>query len=337
LGDDLSPKEADEILGEAWRTREMTNNSPPQPPRRLLRVADLTQLELERLLDLAAEIKVDPLRLADSQHHRLLACIFERPSTRTRLAFAAAAYRLGMHPMVLSSTDLQLGRGEPIADTARAISAYVAAVVIRTASHELIDQFARAASVPVVNALSDEHHPCEAIAALMTIRERFGRLKGLKVAYVGDGNNVATSLVEAAVMAGMRVAVASPPGYGLPARIVAEAEFQTAQSGGDIAVTTNKQVAVQGAHVVYTDAWVSMATEDEAEARRQAFEAYRVDTNLMQGADREAVFLHCLPARRGEEVQAEVIDGPRSLVWTLVANHLLTEQAIISWLLQGTD
>ena len=176
----------------------MTNDFPPQPPRRLLRVADLTQPELERLLDLAAEIKADPLHLADSLHHRLLACIFERPSTRTRLAFAAAAYRLGMHPMVLSSTDLQLGLDEPIADTARAISAYVAAVVIRTSSQELIDQFARAASVPVVNALSDEHHPCEAIAALLTIRERFGRLEGLKVAYVGDGNNVATSLVEAA-------------------------------------------------------------------------------------------------------------------------------------------
>jgi ornithine carbamoyltransferase len=313
----------------------MTNNSPPQPPRRLLRVADLTQPELERLLDLAAEIKADPLRLADSQHHRLLACIFERPSTRTRLAFAAAAYRLGMHPIVLS--DLQLGRDEPIADTARAISAYVAAIVIRTASHELIDQFARAASVPVVNALSDKHHPCEAIAALMTIRERFGRLEGLKVAYVGDGNNVATSLVEAAVMAGMRVAVASPPGYGLPARIVAEAGVRAAESGGDITVTTDKQVAVRGAQVVYTDVWVSMSTEEEAEARGRAFEAYRVDTNLMQGADREAVFLHCLPARRGEEVHAEVIDGPRSLVWTLVANHLPTEQAIISWLLRGTD
>jgi ornithine carbamoyltransferase len=169
-------------------------------------VTDLTQPELERLLDLAAAIKADPLRLADSQHHRLLACIFERPSTRTRLAFAAAAYRPGMHPMVLS--DLQLGRGEPIADTAGAISAYVAAVVIRTASHELIE-FARAASVPVVNALSDKHHPCEAIAALMTIRERFGRPEGLKVAYVGDGNDVATSLVEAAVMAGMRSR--SPP------------------------------------------------------------------------------------------------------------------------------
>jgi ornithine carbamoyltransferase len=313
----------------------MTKNSSPQSPRRLLRVADLTEPELERLLDLAAVIKVDPLRPVDSQHHRLLACIFERPSTRTRLAFAAAAYRLGMHPMVLSSTDLQLGRGEPIADTARAVSAYVAAIVIRTASHELIDQFARAASVPVVNALSDEHHPCEAIAALMTIRERFGRLEGLKVAYIGDVNNVATSLVEAAVMAGMRVAVASPPGYGLPARIVAEAGVRAAESGGEIAVTTDKQLAVQGAQVVYTDAWVSMGTEEEVRARRQAFEAYRVDVNLMQGADREAVFLHCLPARRGEEVQAEVIDGPRSLVWTLVANHLPTEQAIISWLLRG--
>jgi ornithine carbamoyltransferase len=255
-------------------------------------VTDLTQPELERLLDLAAEIKADPLRLADSQHHRLLACIFERPSTRTRLAFAAAAYRLGMHPMVLS--DLQLGRGEPIADTARAISAYVAAVVIRTASHELIE-FARAASVPVVNALSDKHHPCEAIAALMTIRERFGRPEGLKVAYVGDGNDVATSLVEAAVMAGMRVAVASPPGYGLPTRIVEEAGVRAAESGGDIAVTTDKQVAVQGAQVVYTDVWVSMSTEEEAEARGQAFEAYRVDTNLTQGADREA--LPPLPSR----------------------------------------
>jgi ornithine carbamoyltransferase len=274
---------------EDWRNDERLS---PKPPRRLLRVTDLTQPELERLLDLAAAIKADPLRLADSQHHRLLACIFERPSTRTRLAFAAAAYRLGMHPMVLS--DLQLGRGEPIADTARAISAYVAAVVIRTASHELIE-FARAASVPVVNALSDKHHPCEAIAALMTIRERFGRPEGLKVAYVGDGNDVATSLVEAAVMAGMRVAVASPPGYGLPTRIVEEAGVRAAESGGDIAVTTDKQVAVQGAQVVYTDVWVSMSTEEEAEARGQAFEAYRVDTNLTQGADREA--LPPLPSR----------------------------------------
>jgi ornithine carbamoyltransferase len=294
--------------------------------RRLLRVGDLARPELEHLLDLATAIKTAPASFADRFRHETLVCIFERPSTRTRLAFAAAAHRLGMLPLTVSPGDLQLSRGEPIADTARSVSAYAAAVVVRAASHETVADLAEFATVPVVNALSDEHHPCEAIAALLTTRERFGRLSGIKLAYLGDGNNVATSLLEAAAIAGMRATFACPAGYEPPAEVVAAAETRAAGEGGSAEVVNDPADAVIDAQVVYTDVW-------SPRGRRAAFAPYRVTAELMRRADPDAVFLHCLPARRGEEVDADVIDGPRSLVWQQVANHLPTAQAVICWCL----
>jgi ornithine carbamoyltransferase len=290
-----------------------TDTGDERAPRHLLRASDLHAHELEALLELAARMKADQGSVPKSFRGELLACIFERASTRTRLAFAAAAHRLGMLPLMLSPADLQLGHGEPVADTARAVSAYAAAIVVRASSHALITEFAAASRVPVVNALSDEHHPTEAIAALVTIQARFGRLNGLKLAFVGAGTNVATSLLEAAALAEMEVTLACPPGFEPPA------------TSGRAAIVADPVEAVSGCDVVYTDAWPT--------GSRDVFEPYRVDASLMSHADADAIFLHCLPARRGEEVTAEVIDGERSLVWEQVANQVPTALAVISWLL----
>jgi ornithine carbamoyltransferase len=241
-------------------------------------------------------------------------CFFEKPSTRTRVSFAAAAERLGMMPLLLRPDELQLGRGETIEDTARTLSGYAAAIVVRTFAHETVEQLASAATVPVINALTDAHHPCQALADLLTLRERFGRLEGLRVAFVGAGNNVATSLIEAGSLAGVEVVVACPPGYepGIPGQIV-----------GD------PYEAVAGADAVYTDVWVSMGEEDERERRLATFQPYQVDARLMAAAGEDAVFMHCLPAHRGEEVTADVIDGPQSIVWQQAENRLPTEEALV--------
>ena len=281
----------------------------------LLRVSDLDAAQIERLLELAACMKASPTGWLGTLDGTTLACFFEKPSTRTRVSFAAAAQRLGMLPLLLRPDELQLGRGEPIADTARVLSSYVAGIVIRTFAQETIEQVAAAATVPVVNALSDEHHPCQALADLLTLQERFGRLEGLRLAYVGDGNNVANSLIEAGALTGVEVVVAAPPGYG---PTVPGAE-----------VVEDPRVAVDGAHAVYTDVWVSMGEEGERERRLRELEPYRVDAELMALARPEAVFLHCLPAHRGEEVADEVIDGPQSVVWQQAANRLPTEEALL--------
>jgi len=221
-----------------------------------------------------------------------------------------------MMPVVLRPDELQLGRGETLEDTARTLSGYAAAIVVRTFEQETVDRLAAAASVPVVNALTDEHHPCQALADLLTLRERFGRLAGLRVAFVGAGNdNVATSLIEAGELAGVHVVVCCPPGY--------EPRLPGAT------VTIDPLAAVTGAHAVYTDVWVSMGEEAERASRLGALEPYRVDTALMSAARRDAVFMHCLPAHRGEEVVAEVIDGPSSVVWQQAENRLPTEEALL--------
>jgi ornithine carbamoyltransferase len=313
-----------------------TDTKYDQAPRHLLRAADLRADELETLLKLAATLEADPACVAEAFRGRLLACIFERASTRTRLAFAAAGHRLGLLPLMLSPTDLQLGHGEPVADTARAVSAHAAAVVVRASSHALITEFAAASRVPVVNALSDEHHPTEAIAALVTIRARFGHLRGLKLGYVGGGTNVATSLLEAASLAGMDVTLGCPPGHEPPAASVAAATAAARELGCRAAVVTDPVEAVDGCHVVYTDVWPANVGEGDAAHRRELFLPYRVDAKLMKHAAAGAVFLHCLPARRGEEVTADVIDGERSLVWEQVANQLPTALAVISWLLRDS-
>ena len=296
----------------------------------LLRIADLRPAELHRLLDLAAAMKADPRGWLDVMPGASIACYFAKPSTRTRVSFEAAVHRLGALPIMLRPDELQLGRGEPIADTARVLSSYCAAIVIRTFAQADVEEMATAASVPVINALTDDHHPCQALADLLTLRERFGRLEGLRVAYVGDGNNVAHSLMEAAALAGFELTLACPPGY-LPDADIARA------AGPAVHLFRDPRDAVLGAHAVYTDVWVSMGDEQERARRMADLAAYRVDHALMSLAANDAVFLHCLPAHRGEEVAADVIDGPRSAVWQQAANRLPTEQAVLHALVTGWE
>jgi ornithine carbamoyltransferase len=290
----------------------------------LLRIADLTPGELRCLLDLAAAMKVEPNGWHDALAGSSVACYFSKPSTRTRVSFEAAVHRLGALPIMLRPEELQLGRGEPIADTARVMSSYCAAIVMRTFAQSEVAEMAAAASVPVINALTDDHHPCQALADVLTLRERFGELRGLPIAYVGDGNNVAHSLIEAAALTGIDLRLACPEGYGPDPEIAAGTN-----------VTDDPREAVAGARAVYTDVWVSMGDEDERQRRMRDLEDYRVTPGLMGLAATDAVFLHCLPAHRGEEVATAVIDGPHSAVWQQAANRLPTEQAVLYALTTG--
>jgi ornithine carbamoyltransferase len=289
--------------------------------RSLLKVSDLDASEFERLLDSAEAFKEQPDAQADALRGRTVAMFFEKPSTRTRSSFAAAAYRLGGLPLSLRPDELQLGRGEPIADTARVLSAYMAAIIIRTFAQTELEEVAAAADVPVINALSDSHHPLQALADMLTLRERFAKLEGLKLAYIGDGNNVANSLIEAGALTGVKVVVACPPGY------------EPGIAGA--AVTHDPIEAVEGAHAIYTDVWVSMGEDAERDRRLTDLQRYQVNETLLEHAAPDAIFLHCLPAHRGEEVTAEVIDGPRSAVWQQAANRLPTEQALLYALAGG--
>ncbi|HYA09243.1 MAG TPA: ornithine carbamoyltransferase [Gaiellaceae bacterium] len=304
-------------------------------PKDFLRVADLTPAQLERLLDLAVEMEDEPSGWLEALRGRSVACYFAKPSTRTRVSFAAAAARLGMNPIVLRPDELQLGRGEPIADTARALAAYCDAIVIRTYAQQEIEEMAAAAPVPVVNALSDDHHPCQALADVLTVREWFGRLAGIRLAYVGDGNNVVHSLLEAGALAGMEIAVASPPGYAPREDVVAGARELAAATGATIELFEDPREAVRGAHAVYTDVWVSMGDDAEREERLRLLAPYHVDEDLLSLARPDAIFLHCLPAHRGEEVAAAVIDGAQSVVWEQAANRENTEEALLYTLVTG--
>jgi ornithine carbamoyltransferase len=305
-------------------------------PKDFLRVSDLSPELLERLLDLAARMESSPGGWVDSLRGRSVALYFAKPSTRTRVSFAAAAARLGLNPIVLRPDELQLGRGEPVADTARALAAYCDAIVVRTYAQRELEELAAAADVPVVNALSDEHHPCQALADVLTVRERFGGLAGRRLAFVGDGgSNVAHSLLEAGALAAMEVAVAAPPDYAPAPAVVDAALALAARTGGRVELHDDPRQAVAGAHAVYTDVWVSMGEDDERRERLRALRPYRVDGELLELARPDAVFLHCLPAHRGEEVAADVIDGPRSAVWRQAANRETTEEALLYALVTG--
>jgi ornithine carbamoyltransferase len=305
-------------------------------PKDFLRVGDLSPERLDLLLSLAARMARAPDGWVDSLRGHSVALYFAKPSTRTRVSFAAGAARLGLNPILLRPDELQLGRGEPVADTARALSAYCDAIVVRTYEHRELEELAAAAEVPVVNALSDEHHPCQALADVLTVRERFGALAGLRLAFVGDGgSNVAHSLLEAGALSGMEIAIAAPPGHGPSARVVDDALGIAAGTGARIEVVEDPREAVAGAHAVYTDVWVSMGEDDEREERLRSLAPYRVDAPLLELARPEAIFLHCLPAHRGEEVAPEVIDGPRSAVWRQAANREPTEQALLYALVTG--
>ncbi len=287
----------------------------------LAEVLELAQWQKARL---KAGIRDEPLK------GKQLGMYFAKPSTRTRLSFEVGIRQLGGQGLFLSAQDLQVRRGESIADTARVMSRYLDGIMIRTFSHQEVVELAEWATIPVINGLTDEEHPCQVVADLLTILERFGRLEGLKLAYVGDGNNMAHSLMDGGAKFGMHVVVASPEGYKPdPARVL-RAQMTAAQHGGKVEVVTDPVVAVSGAHVVYTDVWASMGQEDEAEKRKAAFAGYQVTAELMRHAAPEAIFMHCLPAHRGEEVAAEVIDGPQSAVFDEAENRLHAQKAIMT-------
>jgi ornithine carbamoyltransferase len=313
----------------------MTATATTTTPSDLLRIADLTATQLNALLDLADEMKDGPTWWTTARNSTAIACLFDKPSTRTRVSFEVAAHRLGMLPIMLRPDELQLGRGEPLADTARVLSSYTAAIVVRTFAQATLEELADAASVPVVNALTDDHHPCQALADLLTLRRHYGYLEGIRLAYVGDGNNVAHSLMEAGALAGMHVTVATPRGYGPDPDVTRTAIELACAHGGSVNVMHDPRGAVDNVDAVYTGAWVSMGEDAERERRVRDLQAYQVDDALMREAAPGAVFMHCLPAHRGLEVTAEVIDGPASIVWEQAANRLPTEQATLHTLIGG--
>ena len=304
-------------------------------PSDFLRIGDLTAVQLNALLDLADEMKDGPIWWTAARHGTAVACLFDKPSTRTRVSFEVAAHRLGMLPIMLRPDELQLGRGEPLADTARVLSSYTAAIVVRTFAQATLEALADAASVPVINALTDDHHPCQALADLLTLRRHYGYLEGIRLAYVGDGNNVAHSLMEAGALAGMHVTVATPRGYGPHPDVTRTAMELAGTHGGSISLSHDARSAVAGVDAVYTDVWVSMGEDAERERRLADLQDFQVNETLMREAAPEAVFMHCLPAHRGLEVTAEVIDGPSSIVWEQAANRLPTEQATLRTLTGG--
>ena len=301
--------------------------------RDFLSLADLEPDELTALLDAADKAKARPRSLARVLDDKRIALIFEKPSTRTRVSFEAAVTSMGGDAIVLRGDELQLGRGETIEDTGRVLSRYVDAIVVRTFEQERLERLAAAASVPVVNALSDYSHPCQALADLQTVRENKDKLEGVVLAYLGDGNNVVHSLLFGGTKLGMHVRVATPAGYGPDPRVVEVGRDAATRSGGSVTVTEVVAEAASGADVLYTDVWASMGQEEEAEGRRGAFERYRVDRGVLELADADAIVMHCLPAHRGEEIAADVIDGPRSVVWDQAENRLHTQKALLAWLL----
>jgi ornithine carbamoyltransferase len=301
--------------------------------RNFLSVDDLTPVELAELLDLGEKVKAQPSDYAGRLAGLSVAMIFEKPSTRTRVSFEVGIADLGAHPVALSSAELQLGRGETIEDTGRVLSRYVDAVVLRTFGQERLEGLARTATVPIVNALSDFEHPCQCLADLLTIQERKGRLAGLTLAYLGDGNNVAHSLLLGGAKAGMRVVVATPPGYEPIPQVVRRAREIGEETGGGAEVTNDPTEAARGADVLYTDVWASMGQENEATERTLVFQAYRLDQAAVDRAKPDVIVLHCLPAHRGQEITDEVIDGPHSVVWDQAENRLHSQKALLLRLL----
>jgi ornithine carbamoyltransferase len=294
-----------------------------------LSVDDLSPKELAELLDLAADVKARPETFAGRLEGRSIALIFEKPSTRTRVSFEVGVAQLGAHPVVLSSTELQLGRGETIEDTGRVLSRYLDAIVLRTFEQERLEMLAAAADVPVINSLSDFEHPCQALADLLTMRERLGALDGRTLTYLGDGNNVAHSLLLGGAKAGMRVRVATPPGFEPIPQVVQRATEIATGTGGAVEVTNDPLEAATQADVLYTDVWASMGQEAEADERLLVFTPYSVTRSLLASAAEDVVVLHCLPAHRGQEIEAAVIDGPRSAVWDQAENRLHTQKALL--------
>jgi ornithine carbamoyltransferase len=301
----------------------------------LLSLHDFSPREIEFMLDFAAELKQKQKR---GEPHELLkgmtlAMIFQKSSTRTRVSFEVGMFQLGGHALYLNAGDLQLGRGETIADTGRVLGRYVDGIMIRTFAQSDVEELAEHAPVPVINGLTDLLHPCQILADLLTVREHKGRLAGLKLAYVGDGNNVCHSLLFGCAKTGVHISVASPEGYQPREEIVATARDDAGETGATVTITTDPAEAVSGADVVVTDVWASMGQENEQQARLKVFAPYQVNGRLVAGAKPDYIFLHCLPAHRGEEVAAEIIDGPHSVVFDEAENRLHAQKAVMALLM----
>jgi ornithine carbamoyltransferase len=296
--------------------------------RSFTRVADWSREELLEVLDLADELK--RRQQAREEHHllpgRTLGMIFQKPSTRTRVSFEVGIYQLGGTGLYLSAGDLQLGRGETIKDTAVVLSRYLDAIMIRTFAQSDVEELAANASIPVINGLTDSAHPCQALADVMTIRERFGRLDGLKVVYLGDGNNVCASLMVACAKLGMDFVAATPPAYRPDDEVVRIAR----DAGGTVELTYDPRAAVEGADVLYTDVWTSMGQEDEQQQRLQDLAGFGIDSELVKRAGESAIVLHCLPAHYGEEITEDVLYGPQSAVWDEAENRLHAQKALLA-------
>jgi len=291
----------------------------------LISVADLTHEEIYELLDLAARMKERRGHYTDALKDMSLAMVFEKPSTRTRVSFEVAMTELGGHALYLNYADLQLGRSETICDTASVLSRYVHAIMARVYSHETVRELARCADIPVINALSDMEHPCQLLADLLTIRERKGDLKDLCIAWIGDGNNVCNSLILGSAITGMNLSVACPAGYEPDAGIVARAN----ELGSDVLITDDPIEAASGADVLYTDVWVSMGDEMEEETRLRDFSRFQINSDLLSHAKSDCIVLHCLPAHRGQEISAEVLDGEHSVVLDQAENRLHAQKALL--------
>ncbi len=300
--------------------------------RDFLRVNDWSPEELRSVLDLADRLKAEHAQgiIHRTLEGRVVGMIFTKPSTRTRVSFGAGVAQLGASALPLSEAELQLSRGEPIPDTARVLSRYLDAIVIRTFSHAEVEELAAYADIPVVNGLTDDFHPCQALADVMTIRERFGALEGVRVAYLGDGNNVCHSLMVACAKLGARFTAATPPGYEPSDLVVGWARAAAEASGASVELTSDPRGAAEGADVLYTDVWTSMGQEAERERRLRDLGGYRLDDDIVALASERAIVLHCLPAHRGEEITAAVLEGPRSAVWDQAENRLHAQKALLA-------
>ena len=296
-----------------------------------LSLSDYSSREIKELLETAAEMKKHPKRFRKALKGQVLAMIFEKSSTRTRVSFETGMYQLGGLAQFLSSRDIQIGRGEPIYDTARVLSRYVDGIMARTFAHQTVTDLAKYGTVPVINGLTDLEHPCQIMADLQTMRENFGKLEGLKFVYIGDGNNMAHSYMQGTGKTGMHCTIVTPKDakYSCNADIIKGAQADHAAQGTTLTITDDPKAGIAGAHVVATDTWVSMGMEEEKAERLKAFKGFTVDKALMAQADKDAIFIHCLPAYRGYEVTEDVIDGPQSRIYDEAENRLHAQKAIM--------
>lgn len=311
--------------------------TPAGAKRDLVSIQDLTPEEIIGLLDLATAMKHSPSDFRGMLAGKQLVLFFEKPSLRTRLTFESAMNSLGGISFFVDQTSSRLGDREPLSDIAHNLERWVDGIVLRTFAHETVSKMAEYASIPVINALSDFEHPCQALADILTVREKFGELKGAKIAYVGDGNNVAHSLILAAAAVGAKISVGTPKGFEPNSGIVATAKKVAVKTGAKIHVVNDPVAAVAGADVVYTDVWASMGHESEAVERKTTFAAYQVNEELVAHASKHALFMHCLPAHRGDEVAASVIDSTRSIVFDEAENRLHIQKAILVMLMGGAS